>query len=385
MVRFFGTISTLVCICVSATAQTIDPAEPINNPDKFNWQQFVIINKNAGIAAHPSDSVWETWASDADTFPNPASMPSGAKPVWPDPNAACTKTLHPSFQRILSKRSEGTITPDLLPVDINGGEEVRRNKDTFDFIINSGYWTRDGLKKAFANGTIISAPITSIEIKANWVPANDGDESNFHVNTDCQNKKFKLVALHLITKALPNWTWATFEHVDNVGRCDFIGCRDSFGSQTTLTPPNREPSGNKSLILGKTYGASATCDKTPALLKLFSDAGLDAKVWSNYCLKGSQVDFATAAGEPIRLGNSITEAGFVSTSSCMTCHVRASVNGEGKNQLSPGGFLALGQAAGETDTGAIGYPDPNWFRYSNEAGTRFLMQTDFLWALPLAK
>jgi hypothetical protein len=35
-----------------------------------------------------------------------------------------------------------------------------------------------------------------------------------------------------MTKDLPNWFWATFEHVDNPDRCKILGCHDSFG----LTP-----------------------------------------------------------------------------------------------------------------------------------------------------
>ena len=43
---------------------------------------------------------------------------------------------------------------------------------------------------------------------------------------------------------------------------------------------------------------------------MFAAAHLDP-AYSNYCLKGSQTDFTDATGLAIRVGNSVTEKGFV--------------------------------------------------------------------------
>src|SRR5262249_30425568 len=158
-------------------------------------------------------------------------------------------------------------------------------------------------------------PPDAIEVKANWLPLLDTDDpSRFHWNVDCDHKKWKLVAMHIITKAVPNWTWATFEHVDNPGRCDYMGCHDAFGATLAVTDRARQPLPGvpdaQIDLLDSVYPASASCVKTNALLDIFKEKGLDS-AWGNYCLKGSQVDFTAATGEPTRLGNSVTEGGFV--------------------------------------------------------------------------
>ena len=53
---------------------------------------------------------------------------------------------------------------------------------------------------------------------------------------------------------------------------------------------------------------------------------------NDYRLKGAQVDFTDRTGRPTIVGNSITEAGFVSTSSCITCHAWASIGAPSQGQ-----------------------------------------------------
>jgi len=49
-----------------------------------------------------------------------------------------------------------------------------------------------------------------------------------------------LIGIHVSSKDIPNWLWTTFEHVHNRGRCDFIGCNDSFGfSSADQTCPDQ--------------------------------------------------------------------------------------------------------------------------------------------------
>src|SRR4029077_19229833 len=107
-------------------------------------------------------------------------------------------------------------------------------------------------------------------------------------------------------------TWATFEHRLNPGRCDFMGCRDSFGAQMPVVDPLTSG-------LGQTY---SDCAKTPALTALLGAANIEP-AYVNYCLKGSQVDFVDNTGLDIRLGNTVAERGFVDPASCMPCHSRA--------------------------------------------------------------
>ena len=166
-----------------------------------------------------------------------------------------------------------------------------------------------------------------IEVKANWVPvsqlgqflANSGspvDPRLYHVNSTTENGQqvqYALVSFHIISKMVPNWTWATFEHMNNPGRCDVLGCYDIFGS----TPPSMAPHTPDNA--GKQY---PNCTKSPALSALFAAGKIDP-AFTNYCLKGTQIDFTDAQGVVTRLGNSVTEQGFLDSASCITCHGRA--------------------------------------------------------------
>src|SRR5205085_9407591 len=111
---------------------------------------------------------------------------------------------------------------------------------------------------------------------------------------DASGKLYGLVALHITSKVLPNWFWATFEWVDNKGRSDYLGSRDAFGvtydnpKDPSFQPPNPET--------GKVYPPGKV---TKNLLDLFKAGGFDsawAQEWQNYRLKGSQVDFTDSTG-----------------------------------------------------------------------------------------
>jgi hypothetical protein len=121
------------------------------------------------------------------------------------------------------------LQPHVLP---GGSEEVRRNKAAFQFILDNNLFTEDGLISAFVKDKPIVFPTDAIEVKANWIPADSPgiDPSKYHTNIASDGKRYALVAMHIISKQIPNWTWATFEHQDMAGRCDYIGCRDSFGA-----------------------------------------------------------------------------------------------------------------------------------------------------------
>src|SRR5262249_15803080 len=139
--------------------------------------------------------------------------------------------------------------------------------------------------------------------------------------------RWALVGMHVISKQIPNWTWATFEHKDNAGRCDYAGCRDAFGAQI--------PNVRANATTGERY---EPCLKTDALKQLFANAGTPP-VWQNYCMKGTQPDFTTASGVPTMLGNTSMEATFDDTSSCMSCHARASVDVAGQALFGGAGFM----------------------------------------------
>jgi hypothetical protein len=340
----------------------------MNSPDEVAWRLFVQVNASAG----GSNAFFETWASDTDTFSETPRFPVTPSPLTPHAPVVVTAGLQAIQQA-------GGLLPQIPPIP-SVGEEARRNKDAFDFIVARNLYRVSGLKAAF--GRTVSFPVGAIEVKANWMPVSDIPAFTFnrvtaanvprvfHVNTGSDGKQYALVSMHLISKLVPNWIWATFENAFNPERCDIIGCTDRFGAQTPVVAPNPQPK--------KGYPA---CAKTPALAALIAAATWD-RAFENYCLKGSQVDFIDSTGLAVRLGNSVTESGFVHQSSCMTCHGRAAWDQNGK-ATSGAGFDANGAPLGPID--------PAWFWSFNSKPPIFVgmpglkrtgTSADFVWSIP---
>jgi hypothetical protein len=385
-------------ISISAANAQPAPAPTPDNHDKMAWELFVSATRPVTTSSG-NRITFETWASNEDTFqqnpqfPGATAAPNCAPPqvatrelaptaVAPRAAVASPKILHvPALLALQAEPAEGVeptlraMPPASAPAQPT--EEVRRNQATFDFIVCNKLFTKAGLRAAFAAGTPLAVPTDSIEIKANWIPAGDRSDSVYYISTTADGQRHALTAMHVISKRVPNWTWATFEHQDNAGRCDVIGCHDSFGAVTADVAPNANADGRYE-----------RCAKSPALKQLFAEAGMPA-LWESYCLKGSQADYVSASGKPTRLGNSVTENGFVETSSCLTCHVRASVNNAGKS-LYGGGFIrssdpGLCPGGPRKPCSPTGAPNPAWFWTNPDQANRTLLalQTDFIWSIAL--
>jgi hypothetical protein len=325
----------LVVVAVPAQAGAV--VGTTQNSDAFIWGLLTQFAAPA-IPGQPSPVVFETWASDADIFSNTPNWP-GAE----DPKDFQTSVLQSMASTHLGVRAlqaaidvpcsppgnaavggfptTGTPTPCIA-------EEVKRNRPQFDYIVGNNLNTKAGLAAAFKNGLDVQMPTESISLKGDWVPVETllqwipqlGDIQNiqtlYYTNTS-DSVEYALVSLHVSSRQNPNWVWGTFEHQFNPGRCDSIGCFDSFGAQLPAIPPNQGE-------VNTQYGA---CPKTEALLTLMGEANL-AAVWENYCLKSTEVEYTAPDGTPYALGNSVIERivgnGTVAASSCIACHVYAS-------------------------------------------------------------
>ena len=350
----------------------------MNAPDEFNWLVFLKINKKApdtwqkNISGKASNNaIWETWADDGRTFPS-----NDTAPTWPTTNNMLTsKKLTPITQQIIRRLMMQRMKKvKRFFIEPNGAsEEVRRDKASFDYIVQNGLWNQAGLKKAYDKAKSASQynPITfpsdAIEIKADWRPISKDSMSFFHWNYDATGTLYGLVALHIMTKEVPNWTWATWEWVGNPGRCDYIGCHDTFGVVPENVPSY---SGTK-----QQYPPGSL---TPRLLQLFKDFGVSDE-WKYYRLKGSQTDFTDATGKTTLLGNSILEKGFVPTASCIGCHAYASFNSQG---LVNQNFVFV-QNSGDSLQSPNGIPADTTF-WHNPADAKVPsniknMQADFVW------
>jgi len=368
--------------------------DALDRPSKHAWDLFLTINHPAkskeqgrGIAdcskpigAPETTSVWETWRN-ADTEVylkdgaeppewNDTSLPdlrSGQTPAAEMIDASGTKTL--SSHMILSQLLQPQFSPDGEFQGSGGFGETRINKTAYNFIRNECLFSKDGLKRyanAVASGKKpeIKFPVEAIEVKAAWIDLSKhkipkSTWKTYYIATDEKTQiKYGLTTLHIITKDIPNWFWASFHHKD--------------------VPHNQYETIDD-------YGAPSEVKDT---------------VWSNYVLGGTQTDFITPTGEPTKLSDFYVESGF-QNSSCITCHATAAISSVGSLPNAQRKALCamtlnfpdanvtpeeckklLGLTSFKPNSDELlferGAPDPSWF--SNN-GVKYI-QTDFVWSIP---
>lgn len=371
-----GAVAQQVVVAVPAQAGAVDGTT--QNSDEFIWRLFATFAAPVSPDA-ASPVVFETWASDKDTF--------SATPQWPDPAApkvfqasalAVAKSVGahgksaidvacatPGNAAVGGFPTTGTPTPCIA-------EEVKRNKPQFDYIVDNGLNTQAGLKAAFAKSFKVVMPTDAVSVKGDWVPVQtllqwipsldsvENIRTKYYTNTSA-GVEYAVVSLHISSRQNTNWVWGTLEHQYTPGRCDSIGCFDTFGAVLPAVPPNQA-------TINTQYGA---CAKSEALAGVFAEAGLSV-VWNNYCLKSTQVDYAAADGTPYVLGNAVIERivgnGTVAASSCIGCHVYASFDSSGSPSKAATAMLPY------NPTGA---PIPAVLEDS--------IQFDFMWGVLLAQ
>lgn len=371
----------------------------------------------------------------------PGDFPGTPQPV---PYGAPPSKAHlPSFMQLPSVRDRvaGNLeVPDPgRVVRQSMAEIVYRNEPMFDYIFRNDIYHQNGiaevytrnndnlnsatpyrLKNPTAQLSEIDLPIASIMIKSNWLNRKRAEELG--IKEDPRNPFIKmmirsavtdnngtilepgehwLVAFHISSKDTPNWTWLTFEHVTNMGRCDYTGCNDSYGFSSpdnvganqvaNYTVPKTVcddlllPSWV--FDLGKIYDGGTISAGLKAVLDGLNIGVADNSTmnptprdrgWRSYRLKGSQNNFVDSMGQKTHLGNSVTEGGFMITSSCITCHSRAATTSKGTIPLALGVFINETDDQGYLQS-ARGTPDPDWFFASNQPPSMLALQTDFVW------
>jgi hypothetical protein len=398
--------------CAEAPVRT----EALDNPSKHAWDLFLTLNhpaKEKTVARGEPDcskrigtpgttAVWETWRNAATEvyLSNGAEPPEWKDTSLPDekPGTVPSKPVDDlghdiqSFHNLrdVSNRQKSPsphgpfFSPEGIFTGTGGFGETRLNKATYDFIRNECLFSRQGQQryaKAVADGKKppIKFPVESIEVKAAWldferekipqekwgtyytveytakftpegVPIPEGEQ---------KKKKYGLVALHIITKDMPNWFWASFHHKD--------------------TPSNPYEGGDA-------YGQPKV---------------LAGTVWENYRLGGTQTDFVQPTGGATILSDHYVEFGF-QRSSCITCHASATISPtSGMPAAQPKAVCSMtpnlpdiglpvaackkiiGDDAFKPGTDELrierGIPDPSWFQ---KDGKPYYLQTDFVWSIP---
>jgi len=370
-------LPVLLSVAMAATISSAFAANPVpasggrlpwgQNSDQLVWEHF------ADIVSLTNNNVveFETWASDEDVYQT-------TPPVWPDSTKPPVKHLHPGLlQRatmvhptVMKTESiapgtqcspVGAPAAGNFPTTPSGGqspcyaEEVRRDRRSFDYIVANNLYSTQGLANWATNkGIPVSLPWGAMEVKADWVPIKtlvqwlgmngktitEQQALAAYYTTVSDGVTYGLAGLHISSKEIPIWVWATFEHQYNPGRCDTMGCHDSFGAKAKTVPPKAGGVANTQ------YPA---CVKTAVLQQLFDRRHL-SKVWDNYCLKASEIAFTAPNGAPLIDGNSFTErvaaAVPINTASCTACHASAGFNKNGSPYTtilgtSPIGYVKL--------------------------------------------
>jgi len=380
-------------------APALEPNLAANNPDEFAWQLFAAVNRPAGDRGQ--ESIWETWAEQATVYADPCE-----KPEWPgvDPNSGSFSSQRSPLVDIMESRRENRqVSEDdfnALTGDCNL-QQVKLNRPFFNYVVENDLWYQEGvIQKAMTDG--IDFPAEALVYKADWALIDEDEKDRYHwrwVTREEYEEAFGggqsqsgfggkisaevgggnaclddlpagkgplrlgLVAFHIVNKAIDNWVWTTWNQAETLGRCDYIGCRDDFGSDPAAIPPHRE--------MGRPYDPGKL---TSGARSLINNAGL-TEAWHNYRLMGTMVAFTDLRGRPNLLGNAVLEPSFGNTSSCITCHAMATLSATGESL----NFLKSTQPF----EGFVGTPDPSWFYPSNVSGpaTPIVYQTDFMWQL----
>jgi len=366
----------------------IEPHDPIaaaNDSDRYAWRLFVALNWPADPASGAPDSsrtlgadspvVWQTWQNAKAIF-----LPDGRDPgPWSGGRNADVIHAAERFDGLPLKPDiptrhivDGVMTPLTDPIAAASHLNERRvNRVSFTYIRDQQLYNLDGQLKHYRDREPIVFPTGARQVKAQWRPIDASQKSRYFsieiTLADGSRRLYGLTALHLVTKDLPAWFWATFEHVDNASRPGAASWHVDFEN-----PP------------GDGAGHSG-------FGPIPQDLGLQGTVWENYRLGGTMTSYLDSQGRPAVLGNSQLESGVQpDTVSCITCHARASIriqNGdwsrlpifdEGDSQPAlPGGSRTAPRK------GFVGTPRPEWFETSagDDPASAPYLQTDFVWTL----
>ena len=344
-----------VIVVVPAKAGAVNGSK--ENSDAFIWRLFTEFTAPASKTS-ATPVAFETWASDDDTFSLNPHWPKSGEPLKLHASVlGSVKTLDTSTD-VMTLRAKTIDVPCKPPPGAAVGgfpttgkmtpciaEQVARNHVQFDYIVNNKLNTQAGLAAAYKQSLQIDMPTGSVVVKGDWVPLRTLLEwvpqlgSIAHIRklyyiAKAGSDEYALVSMHVASRQNPNWVWGTFEHQMNPGRCDYIGCSDTFGAQIPAVAPNKT-------AINTQYGA---CPKTQQLKTMMANANL-SPVWENYCLKSTEVDFTAADGTPYALGNSVIEGilgnGNIAASSCIACHAYASFGPDGAPTAAVKAILAF--------------------------------------------
>jgi len=268
------TAADLLATLCPVNAPALSPGVPGDSPilgqpafDCFAWQEFIALNwpvpLQAGAApagsaelGKPGDTspvVWETYMDVHGIMRDDAQppIPWGESPPVPE---ACrrleqaaggarvlrmTSKFHVDFEEPDDfEEAAPTQQPNWL-ADRDGNlvwYEILIDKPEYDYIAQNGFYNAETQLQKVSSGVHINLPRGvynagqgAMELKAAWLTVQDPKAEKWRRyklsralaydprHDTCDFITVALVGLHILhkTETQPQWTWATFEHVDN--------------------------------------------------------------------------------------------------------------------------------------------------------------------------
>jgi hypothetical protein len=360
-----------------------DSYQAQHSPDEYAWRLFVALNWPADNSTRQADPskvfgeagpvVWEVWKNANEVFLQDGIDPGSWSSNNNQDDAAPMERFN-AFTPLQQINARHIVNGVMVPMTDSANDpqqlrEMHMNQVTFEYIRANELYSLDGQLTRYGQKNPIAFPLGAKEIKAEWQPIDSKSRSKYHTlelrTANGGTRLYGLTALHVLSKDLPNWFWATFEHVDNPSR--------TAAEPWLRNSVDRFACGNQ----------RPNCNRVPRGL------GLEHTAWQYYRLRGTQNDFVDSRGKPTLLANSQLESGTKQRASCITCHARASIGVfQGKiTRLDPFDVTDSSPATTGVKRTYIGKPKEQWFYKVTELGVKqqVLMPLDFVWSLSKAQ
>lgn len=335
-----------------------DPAAGFTQFASYSWQLFQAVNWPAGSSRGIPDcskpigasgpTVWESYKTVEQIF-----LPDAADPgPW---NRGGASTLRLDFR----SKAPAHLALEASIQQAVGGWLIDRqanptyyhiaiNETSYDYVRNNRYYNADVLNTA----STVSFGDGSLEVKGAWRIVNDAESRRYHTreaevmifdssgNPTGQYRRATvgLVGLHIVYKApgFPQWTWATFEHIDNAP-----DAASATGTWTYFTPTCSGPFCAVNVSPLVSHAPFGTPNRITRITPIRDDIQSVNATWQAR-LKGTPFQYyrliapqwpsdpndpGNPQGTPTpgTVANVALESYVQPTSSCMDCHSTARV------------------------------------------------------------
>lgn len=309
------------------SSQQLSAKTANEEPILYGWDLFFYTNwralpgpNNRGIP-DPSKRfgetggpvVWETWKNTAEVYLSSGTLPAPWTTFPAVPHQVSQASVsEPDSGELWQQMTDDAQVDGFDLLDSNDQKilyELLMDRDAFNYIRTGTLYNVQGQMRWAANRGALNFPWSAMEVKASWRWINPNDTAclassyfttkAWYIVKDNNGNPIGirtglmgLTGLHIISKALPNWVWITFENVNNA-KC----------TKVTRKVP---------------------IDPTVVAVNQQMQKALQGTKWANYEMIGVQTSAGTTE-KPVLLANTQIESAFQTRSSCLTCHAIASV------------------------------------------------------------